>query len=100
MDRDPLPPPFPVGTVLRYVGTMRSYRDSEGRVPLFGPGMEGTVVEVRSGWRGTEVVLAVDEDGEEIVDQTHNGWSVWECPTGVRRAIDAKSKKNWEVISG
>jgi hypothetical protein len=99
MDRLPLPPPFAVGTRLRYVGTYRSFADADGKVPLQWPGMETTVTRIRPGRRGTLRQLPV-EDGDEapLYDTTRDGYSVWEQSNGHGRIISHEGKHEWEVL--
>jgi hypothetical protein len=99
MDRAPLPPPFAVGTRLRYLGTAQSWADAEGKVKLQWPGMETVVTEAKLGRRGTLRLMEVDEDsGEEIRDETRDGYSVWTQTNGHGRIIWPKDKHEWEVI--
>jgi len=99
MDRKPLSPPFPVGTRLRYLGTLQSWADPECRVKLQWPGMETVVTETKPGRRGTGRLVAVDEyDGEEIRDTTRDGYSVWTQVNGHGRIIWPENAHEWEVL--
>ncbi len=90
----PLPPPFPVGACLIYVGervvssTPDIRRDS---IRLLYPGLPVEVTEVRPGQQGTGEVLWTDDDGEEVVDRTRHGASVWVNALGQRRLIRANA---------
>lgn len=79
--RAPLPPPFPVGTRLRYVGAhtigeyIGGYPRGE-RVDVQAPGLLVEVVSVRPGRRGTGRLVDLHDDEEPFVDETSDGWSV------------------------
>lgn len=115
----PAPPPYPVGTRVRYVGERRLWR---ARVPHprpldshpedwceFGPGFETTIVDVVPGHRGTGAHLRdddgpmYDDDGEPILDETSHGRSVYEVDTGIgkvlRLCILHESAHEWEVVA-
>lgn len=103
--RDPLPPPFPIGTRVRYVGNrlVTSGLDSADCYVLLGPGMEAEIIECVAGSRGTGLVEYVDEDGEEIVDATRDGRSIYVVFNGdkyVRRAIYPENAREWCVLKG
>jgi len=77
--RAPKPAPFPVGTKVRYVGTRKSGwvgRDGVSH-PILYPGVVHEIVRVKPGRRGTGLVIATDEDGDEIIDRTQDAYSVW-----------------------
>lgn len=115
----PKPPPFKVGTRLRYRGERRAYvgavpnpRDI-GKHPedwqmCIGPGLEVTIIRVEVGHQGTGRHLRdedgpmYDDEGEPYLDETRDGYSVYEVPTHNRmggRCIDHKSKRDWEVLT-
>jgi hypothetical protein len=119
MDRLPKPAPFPVGTKLRYVGKYESYtydidpKTREKReVPLKVAGLIVTIEEVRPGIRGTlrhmrdeDGPLYYDDTGEPILDETHDGYSVyyvdaWQSGKRQGRCIfpDAESLSEWELV--
>jgi hypothetical protein len=106
--RAPLPPPFEVGTRVRYQNTRRA---TTGLGPdaraLIEPGMEVEIVRVVPGYQGTGRQLhdeggpMVDDNGEPIVDSTADGHSVYEIDDGVRRrgrTINARDAPAWEVL--
>lgn len=120
--RDPLPPPFPVGTRLRclehhdaYVACVdrpREIKDHpEDWVRVSGRGIEVTIDEVRPGRRGTgrqlrdEDGLMFYDDGEPMLDETKDGYSVYHVVRGTSRAaknsgrvIWPDSAHDWEVL--
>ncbi len=100
MDREPLPPPFAIGTRLRYIGTYRSFADAEGKVPMQWPGMEVTVTQAKPGRRGTLRQLP-EEDGdtEPLYDTTRDGRSVWVQANGHGRIIWPANANEWEIIT-
>lgn len=106
----PKPPPFPVGTRLRYIGTRRigvgSSPDTCTWV-LF-PGAVGTITKVNPGRRGTgrpcydaDGPMVWEDTGEPILDDTRDGYSVWVGDTDPRtehsgRCIDPDGLDEWE----
>lgn len=105
MDRAPKQAPFPVGTRLRYLGTMRVWADAEMRQPLRWPGMEVTVTETRPGRRGTlrqfydEDGPMEDDNGDPIRDTTRDGYSVWVQANGHGLIIWPDAAHEWEVVT-
>lgn len=106
--RDPLPPPFAVGTRVRYIGTRRAYtsRDfgsdgSSGRA-LIEPGMEVEITGASPGRRGTgRPVGDPDDDGYQAIDRTKDGHSVYLVDDGTRirgRIIWPTGAGEWEMI--
>ena len=99
MDRKPLPPPFPVGTRLRYTGTTKSWTGQEPNlIPTQWPGMETTVTKVNLGRQGTLRMIDLDDGDEPFPDETRDGYSVWVNAAGQGRIIHCDDAKNWEVI--
>ncbi len=106
MDRPPLPPPFDVGTRLRYVGTRECYfvAPDESRIPYIAPGLEVTVCSKRMGRRGTLQPLPGIECWEEdmLLDTTRDGYSTYDVEVpGDRthgRIIWPADAHEWEVI--
>jgi hypothetical protein len=100
MDRLPKPAPFPVGTRLRYVGTLRTFRDAAGKQPIFGPGMEGVVERVTDGRRGTlRDISDPDIDDEPIYDTTRDGYSVVTI-NNFGRTIRHDNVTDWVRVEG
>lgn len=113
LTRDPLPPPFALGTRLRYLGTrhVRANHNGGPMVDVIAPGIEVTIVEVNRGRPGTGQHLK-DEDGpmfyddaqtEPIFDETKDGYSVYRVDVpgmerGPGRAIHVDTKHEWEII--
>jgi len=120
--RDPLPPPFSVGTQLRciegheiYVPRVERARESadhpEDWARVSGRGVEVTIDEVRPGHRGTGRQLR-DEDGpmyhdegEPMLDETRDGYSVYHVVRGEGRAakqsgrcIHPDGARRWQVL--
>lgn len=121
--QEPLPPPFPVGTRLRcleghdaYVPNVERPRDikahPEDWVRISGRGIEVTVARVEPGRKGTGRQLR-DEDGpmfyedtgEPILDETQDGYSVYQVVRGSGsaakmsgRCIFPDSAHKWQVI--
>lgn len=82
---DPLPPPFPVGTRVRYMGNQEVIRAGD---KLKAPGLVVTISEVKDGERpylGGPV-------------RTRHGRSIYEVG-GQLRAIYADTAKDWEIVS-
>lgn len=79
----PLPPPFPVGTKVRYRGHRIGYQ-----------GKDGVVERVELGCRGTGEVIDVADD---IIDVTRDGRSIVTID-GFSFAILPKYVDSWEVI--
>lgn len=99
MDRQPLPPPYSVGTRLRYTGTGRSWADAEMQVPLQWPGMEVVIVETKPGHRGSLRLIEIDDlTGEEIRDTTRDAYSVYLNPRGDGRVIRPDNADEWEPL--
>lgn len=120
--RDPLPPPFPVGTHLRcieghdaYVARVERPRDiktsPEDWARLSGRGIEVTIDRVEPGYQGTGRQLRDEdgpmchEDGEPMRDETRDGYSVYHVVRGAGhaakmsgRCIDPSSARRWQVL--
>lgn len=112
--RAPLPPPFPVGAVVRYDGTRRVHHATAGREPILEPGMIVRIERAEPGTRGTgrripTGLVEGDEegDGEEgeegddeawAVDRTRDGRSVYRTARGSARAIWAGDEA-WTLLS-
>lgn len=120
--RDPLPAPFPVGTLLRcieshdaYVPRVERPREIEAHpedwARCSGRGIEVTIDRVEPGRRGTGRQLRdedgpmIDDAGEPIVDSTKDGYSVYHVVHGVGnkakmsgRCIFPDSAHRWEVL--
>lgn len=108
-DREPLPAPFPVGTRLRYEGTMRTWtHDPDGSlVPLIEPGMVVEITKVKEGRRGTLIQLydhdagewmTWEETGEPVLDTTRDGYSVYRNATGHGRIIWPADAGEWSLV--
>lgn len=96
---EPKAPPFQVGTRLRYIGERRVYADAVASATLLlGPGIEATIARVELGTQGTGRVLHVEDDGDEIVDSTRDGKSIWINARGQGRIIWPSTADEWEVI--
>lgn len=112
LTREPLPPPFPIGTRVRYLGRHEVSTQIDG-----GPstlikyhGMVATIARVVAGRRGTGRQLR-DEDGpmfyeddsEPILDTTRDGYSVYVVldKNGREhgRAIQHDTKHEWEIVA-
>lgn len=105
--RAPLPPPFSVGTRVRYRGERRAYTTAEpgpDRRALIEPGMEVEITGTSPGRRGTgRPVGEPDEEGEQAIDRTRDGHSVYLVDDGTRlrgRIIWPADAGEWEVIGG
>lgn len=120
--RDPLPPPFPVGTRLRCIEGYDAYaahverpRDIEAHpedwARVSGRGIEVTIERVEPGRRGTGRRLRdedgpmSDDDGEPMLDETKDGYSVYCVVRGTGnaakmsgRCIDPGSAHRWQVM--
>lgn len=101
--RDPLPPPFAVGARIRYVGNrlVTTGLDPRDSRVLLGPGMEVEIVECVEGSRGTGRVEYVDDDGEDVIDSTRDGRSIYIVFDGHkhrRRSIDPQSARDWREV--
>ncbi len=120
--RDPLPPPFPVGARLRcveghdaYVPRVERAREikdhPEDWVRISGRGIEVTIDEIRLGYRGTGRQLRDEDgpmshdDGEPVLDETGDGYSVYHVVRGEGRAaklsgrcIFPDSAHRWQVL--
>jgi hypothetical protein len=83
----PAPPPFPVGTRLRYTGASQiGTTDATGAtVWILFPGAAGTIVRVREGRCGTGRYLDDDDSGAAIYDTTEPGYSVWQSDAASAR---------------
>lgn len=123
LTRDPLPPPFPVGTHLRcieghnaYVASVDRPRDikthPEDWARISGSGIEVTIDRVESGRRGTGRQLRDEDgpmyydDGDPILDETQDGYSVYHVVPGTGpaakmsgRCIRPSSAPMWQVLS-
>lgn len=97
MDRTPLPPPFPVGTKLRYLGANRSWSDLEQKEPIQWPGMVVEIIRVKQGRQGDLHVIEIDDYGEEVLDETRDGYSVWGVENGF--IIWPDRAHEWEVVA-
>lgn len=99
--RDPLPPPFPVGTRLRcikgfdaYVAAVDHPRHTvtdhpEDWTRVSGVGIEVTIDSVVQGRRGTgrqlrdeDGLMFYEDSGEPILDETRDGYSVYHVVSG------------------
>ena len=81
---DPLPPPFPVGARVRYMGNQEV---SRAGAKLKAPGLIVTISEVKAGEHACP--------GGPI--RTRHGCSIYEVE-GNRRAIYADAAKDWEIV--
>jgi hypothetical protein len=104
-DRAPLPPPYPVGTRLRYVGTRESWMTARdgSRVYTSRPGLVVEIVRVRLGTRGTLRPLGGewDDTDEPILDETRDGGSVFDIACDGNRhghLILHEYAHEWEVV--
>ncbi len=120
--RASLPPPFPVGTRLRcvegydaYVASVDSPRDikahPEDWARISGLGIEVTIARVELGRQGTGRQLHDEDgpmshyDGEPILDETQDGYSVYQVVRGAGnvakmsgRCIFPDSAHRWQVL--
>ena len=100
MDREPLPPPFPVGAKVRL--------RPGGNVPYVSPSGVVEIKRTRTGRRGTLRHLTdehgpmyLEDTGEPLLDETKDGYSVYEVlgwdkkPMG--RIIWPQDAGQWEV---
>lgn len=109
----PLPPPFPVATRLRHIGTRRMSTSVNGgpEVDLIAPGMEVVIDEVKPGRRGTGrhltdcdgLMYYDDEETDPILDETKHGYCVYHINVPGRdrpygRIISHSSKHEWEIV--
>lgn len=101
--RDPLPPPFPVGARVQYLGPTRS--------TYLQPGDVKVIVRVHAGRRGTGQQLRDDDGpmiyedtGEPILDETRDGRSVWtytdERGREQGRLIWPADAHTWRAVEG
>jgi hypothetical protein len=121
--RDPLLPPFPVGTRLRcieghdaHVANVECPRDIRTHpgdwVRISGIGIEVTIDRVELGHRGTGRQLRDEDgpmchdDGEPMLDETRDGYSVYHVVRGAGQAarmsgrcIDPSGAHRWQVLS-
>jgi hypothetical protein len=104
-DRKPKPPPFSVGTRLRYVGTDRAgVVDADGNaVPYKELGLEVTVKRTKPGRQGTLRQIPGEWDNDEPpLDTTTDGYSVYEVEVPGRepfgRIIWPDSAHEWERL--
>jgi hypothetical protein len=112
--QSPKPPPFPIGARVRYIGTRRiGVGDNPQSVTwvLF-PGATGSIVRTNPGRRGTgrplfdeDGPMYWEDDGEPILDDTKDGYSVWVSDHDPRtqnsgRCIDPDplTLEEWELI--
>ena len=120
--RDPLPPPFPVGTRLRCVEGHDAYVPSVARprnlkdhpedwARISGRGIEVMIDRVEQGRRGTGRQLRdedgsmYDDDGQPMLDETKDGYSVYHVVRGrgtrrkmSGRCIDPSSAHRWQGL--
>lgn len=120
--REPLPAPFPVGARLRCVEGHDAYAarvacprehgaHPEDWARVAGRGLEVTIDRVEAGRRGTGRQLRdeqgpmVHEDGEPILDETQDGYSVYRVALGTgdpartaSRCIRPDGARRWEVL--
>ena len=110
--RDPLPPPFAVGTRLRCVdknaSPLRYGRDgvkhpertpTDGYVTVYEYGLVVTIDEVRVGHHGTGREVDLKDGEEPFIDSTSDGYSVYHVEgTKHGRCIFAEDKNKWEVV--
>ncbi len=120
--RDPLPPPFPVGTRLRcveghdaYVPRVERAREiaehPEDWQRISGRGLEVVIDSVRPGYRGTGRQLRdgdgpmFHDDGEPMLDATRDGYSVYHAVHGEGRlakqsgrCIYPDSVRRWQIL--
>lgn len=89
-----LPPPFPVGTRVRYTGPRVTTRDNGTR---FEKGSVGVVVEVRPPVRG--LGMMEDLDGEEVEDKDQNGGSVVNFENWGKLYIRAEYSSDYEIVT-
>jgi hypothetical protein len=113
----PLPPPFPVGARVRYLGTRHvrvalrpsaKLEDADAWIDIIAPGIEVVIEAVHDGRRGTGRHLRdedgpmYDDEGTPYLDETRHGYSVYRGgPAGNRshgRCIDASKASDWERI--
>lgn len=113
LTREPKPPPFAVGTQVRYLGRdhiKTAYNAADTGTLVKYHGMVVTIVRVVEGRRGTARQLR-DEDGpmfyddderEPILDTTKDGYSVYEVVDHKGRkhgrAIQHDALSEWEVV--
>jgi len=118
--REPLLPPFPIGTRLRCIEGIDAYvpRDARPRdlrdhpedwARISGRGLEVTIARVEPGIRGTGQQLhdedgpMVDASGAPILDVTQDGYSVYQVmrENGKRsgRCIDPGSVHKWQSLT-
>lgn len=95
------PCPFKVGTKLRYIGTLDMRVQRDGREPNSGwvefrCGTEGTVTRCNTGYDGHYHDFG-EGDGMEWVKPQHD-WNTVTVDGVDLRAVDAESRKDWEVI--
>jgi hypothetical protein len=120
--RDPLPPPFHVGTRLRCIDGHDAYvprveraraiaEHPEDWARISGRGIEVTIDDVRPGHRGTGRQLRDEsgpmhhDDGEPMLDATRDGYSVYHVVLGEGRlakqsgrCIFPDSVHRWQVL--
>lgn len=110
MDRAPLPPPFPIGTRVRYIGKHEAWTvaDDGTKLPFTEPGLVVTIVDTHPGRRGSlrpvldeDGVPDVDDDGKAVLYRTMDGWSTYQVAHAgkvyARRAIRAENAHEWEI---
>jgi len=121
--RLPLPPPFPIGTRLRcieghdaYVASVERPRDRKAHpedwVRISGRGIEVTIARVEPGRQGTGQQLHDEDgpmyhaDGEPILSETEDGYSVYHVVRGTGpaakmsgRCIFPAHAQKWQVLS-
>jgi hypothetical protein len=106
MDRKPLPPPFPILSRVRYVGTRRMsiLLPDGGEILLLEPGMEVEITSTHPGRQGTMMPQPGDWDADfQPYDYTEDGHSIYRldiAETGERygRIIWPKDAGEWEKV--
>jgi len=91
------PPPFPIGSVVEYMGNHSMWEDADGTKPLITKGMTFTITELREPELGLGQI-GYDQDGEAIISYDKHGCSVYVNKKGEKRLIHAEDKKEWKRI--
>jgi len=89
-------PPFPIGTVVEYLGDHSMWADATGNNPLITKGMKFTITELRQPEKGLGKI-GTDEDGEPIISHDKDGCSVYVNARNDKRLIHAKDKHEWKI---